>query len=263
MRSDIEIQTEKGLVTIPKWTPDEPAPPPGVVVLFSTKPPEAIDHVTAHLIQSGYVAAQIQPSRDTAGTLHAQYAELKNRYLAVPFFAVGFPNTRALVTRYCRDYPDDFQGMIWLNQEFLSAPSHVEEEESLFERIGDFFGHEERKEVPLQETPEGEDGEDGILERIGDWIGIEIGDEQTAIRKLPKIPLAILTNDLPDAAETLAEITQTEEITLHLAPLMEGDEEFAWFTRTLIRQLNTWYADRIERLEKTKRGALRWDREKE
>lgn len=232
MRSDFTIQTEFGDIAIPKWLPEKTAPPPAVVVFFSGDDAEALESSATLLTDSGYVVAQIRTDAKNTdlARLKAQYDAIKNRYLAVPFYAVSDGKEASSLANYSNRYEEDFFGMIWQKPDVYATD---------------------------------DDEDDSLFERIGDWIGIEIGDEQLEISALPPVPLAIFTDDLREITEMLSGLEQKDELILHIIPPHADHRMKTWLARSFVRQLDAWHRERIEILEKTKRGALKWDREKE
>lgn len=234
MRSDIQVQTEQGEVVIAKWLPETPLPPPAVVAFFTAEPPETIDALAIALTESGYVVTQMIPSHDyDLSYLHSQFLEINNRYLAVPFYAAGYGENAGLLSDYCRRYPDDFHGMIWLKHRLYHDP--------------------EFDPIPSDK---------GIGKRLIHWVNTEILSGNEILSELPKIPLAIFTDDLPEVADTLSKMENHAEMILHIFPNLTTENPKSWFTRSLVRQLDSWHAEWVEILEKLKRGALKWDREK-
>lgn len=234
MRTDIPVPFGEDQILLAKWLPETPKPPPGVLVFFGEDEPSDYEDTALALVQKGFVVALIRPSvADDTASMKAQYDFLKNQYLAIPFFAASVGDQIPAAALYARQYPKDFFGMVWIDPAFTAADDHFEDDDrsfSLFERIFNVFDDDDDAE-----------------------------DVQESVRTLPRIPLAVFTDDLRRTADLLSDLSHGREITLQVFPKKDDP---VYRMQALVRQLNAWHADRIDQLIQTKRGALRWDREK-
>lgn len=97
-----------------QWMPERIQPASGVVVLFSAQEDAVVDSLATKLTEDGYVVSQFMlPEADDPAVLKAQYDHLKNRYLAVPFYAVAERETAPLATRFANAHRDAFDAMVW------------------------------------------------------------------------------------------------------------------------------------------------------
>lgn len=230
MRNDPSVPFGNEEILLPKWLPDTPKPPPGVLVFFGEDDPEDYETTSLHLAKKGFVVALIRPNPSgDVESMKTQYEFLKNQYRAIPFFAASVGDQIPVAAEYAARHPKDFFGMIWIDPTFESRDIYMESRErpvSLFERVLHVF-------------------DDGP-------------DVKDSVRTLPRIPLAVFTDDLRRSSELLSDISHDREITLLVFP--RGDDP-AYRMKALVRQLLAWHHDRVDELVQTKRGALRWDRE--
>lgn len=235
MRTDTPVPMGEESLLLAKWVPEAPKPPPGVLVFIGDDEPGEYDDTAQALAEKGFVVAHVRPYRiDDADSMKTQYDFLKNQYKAIPFFAAAVGDQIPMAAMYAKRYPKDFYGMVWIDPTFESREGSLPDEErtvGLFERIFTAF-----------------DESDIDAEHVKD-----------SVRSLPRMPLAVFTDELQRSAKLLSDISHDREITLLVFPKKDDP---AYRMKALVRQLKAWHIDRVDELVKTKRGALRWDRER-
>lgn len=235
LRNDTPIPFGDAQLQLSKWLPEAPKPPPGVLVFFGTDGACDYEATARELVERGFIVALIRPdAADAVGSMKAQYDFLKNQYLAIPFFAASVGDQIPFAAEYAAQHPKDFFGMVWIDPNFDAKPLYLDSEQKevgLFERIFRVFDEKDETEHVID-----------------------------SVRSLPRIPLAVFTDDLKESAALLQDISHEREITLLVFP---PNDDPAYRMKALVRQLKGWHLDRVDALVETKRGALRWDREKQ